>query len=148
MIVVKGRGTGAVYTHFCCVAQTAGYGYSLGGVPLSKRAITRSAQLHQTAATKEPPRAYTHAARRKKLPCRYCLSWVVKLCKLLNQNLSSQETGSDERQSRWTISNLLEGRCHRKSDPGLYRSARGSILLADSILRRKNDPSSVQVFRQ
>ena len=24
----------------------------------------------------------------------------------------------------------------------------GSILLADSILRRENDPSSVQVFRQ
>ena len=101
MIVVKGRGTGAVYTHFAALHKRLVTGYSLGRVPLSKRVITRSAQLHQTGHKREPPRAYTHTARRKKLPCRNCLSWVVKLCKLLNQNLSSQETGSDERQSKF-----------------------------------------------
>ena len=46
----------------------------------------------------------------------------------------------------------------QESDLGLYRSGPipiradrirpGSILLADSILRRENDPSLVQVFRQ
>ena len=58
-------------------------------------AITRSAQSHLTACgykrwstDREVPHACTHAARRNRLPCTSGLFWVVKFCKLLNQNLN------------------------------------------------------------
>ena len=61
-------------------------------------AITRNGQLHQTAAKKR-------AQRERHLPDTQperigylvgSLSWAVKLCKLLNPNLTIQATESDK----------------------------------------------------
>ena len=64
------------------------------------------------STNREAPCAYTQQERNR-LPCRNCLSWMVKLCKLLNQNLTRRATESNERQSRLTVFNLLEGLMER-----------------------------------
>ena len=82
-------------------------GYSSGHGPCSKRAISRSAQLHLTAATKDEHKqrgtSCVYTARRNGLTCTSDVLWTVEFWKLLNQNLTMQATEGDERYPRSTI---------------------------------------------
>ena len=103
-----------------CVRFVKVTGYSSTRGPRSKRAISRSAQSHQTTATKDGAQTETHfmracvyTARKNRLPCTSDVLWTVKFWKLLNQNLTIQATESNERYPRSTVFNVLEGQTER-----------------------------------
>ena len=80
-------------------------GYSLWRVPCSKCDNSQCSIAPDYGYKKidgaQIERQLVHAtARRNRLPCRNCLSWAVKLCKLLNQNLTTS-----------VMHNVCNGKC-------------------------------------